>query len=1176
MRIGGRPYWGGNTRSRLLGRAVLLCAFVLVTACAGDGGDATATTPEGTTAATTTPVVETTAASTAPEPASTSTSTSAPIGLPPQIMGLAVETGALCSGATTTVRVVVSDPDGLPLTYAWSAEYGQVVGAGLEAEYTAPLQIPSPPVDWVTVEVGNDTDTVVHETAILLAEPGAGTEWEQTNGPEGGYMTSIEIDSADPDVLYLGGAGGGLFKSLDGGETWDALPQFLEPGQVIRQLHLDPAQPGRVYASTGAVYRSDDGGDTFEMVLGVPAGVSQLAISTSDPGTLVAGTWDGRVLRTTDGGDSWSDLGFPTPPNSSVATVAVASTDEIWAGTREWSDNADGQLFHTIDGGSTWILIDNMDQAPDSDIQSILIDPLDPAIVYVGLMQSYNAFLGSDARAALRTEDGGGSWSALPLPQIYVSAINLMGVTSYDRTLYVGIGGSLFKSMDGGTSLLQLPLPGRNGDISDLASDPRDPSVVFLPTKSAGVLMTENGGLTFEGRNSGIKATSISLLEVASEAGPGTVFATSAGGEGQFRSFDFGESWERVTDNGITHPWADEIQINPHDADEVWYVADIGRVQVSPDRGDSWRTVIDTEGSGFRFGSVYALALAPSSQARIYALKNGFGIFRFNDWWAGAEVAFLHRSEVDYSFSLAVHPEDEDLVVGGTIPKPFQSSAMVRVSGDAGDSWQTLLEVEHSAGVTSVAFSPVAPYRLYAASTGTQPMLYRFDDVDAAAVPMAAPAEFTGQIDYIELVPHPTDPDTLFMSAYPAGIFSSDDAGRSWARIDQGLPAHQVEDALRQGRYNLTVSASNPDVLYVGLFGRGVYRTTDRGSSWLATSTPANDRILALTVDPTDDEIVIAGTETGAYRSDTAGESWAEFSTGMEGIGVRSLAWGSNRALYAGTLGYELFFVDPGGDHWGQLPPFGWFGTFWPIWNDRPLYQYTFLSFDPTDPDTIVLGTFPAGIYVSTDGGQTWRESNTNWSWDGVFSLAYHPDDPDILFAGTYNGLNRSLDGGRTWEMWDEGWPDEQWTFSIDFDPGDATVMYAAAKNGENEGKGQPGFFMGSVMKSTDGGEHWFEIMNGLPRDQEYYAIIVDRFTPEVVYLASQGNGVYLSRDGGAHWRTWNEGLTNTVAGTNGNNVTNMMALSPDGTQLYFASAGSGVFRRMTVNAGEVMGCEEP
>ena len=99
-------------------------------------------------------------------------------------------------------------------------------------------------------------------------------------------------------------------------------------------------------------------------------------------------------------------------------------------------------------------------------------------------------------------------------------------------------------------------------------------------------------------------------------------------------------------------------------------------------------------------------------------------------------------------------------------------------------------------------------------------------------------------------------------------------------------------------------------------------------------------------------------------------------------------------------------------------------------------------------------------------------------------------------------------------------------------------------------------------MKSTDGGASWFEITDGLQLDNEFYKIIVDKVDANIIYLATQYDGVYISYNGGEKWQPFSEGLTNPIAGTNGNNVTNTMALSEDGKMLYFGTNGSGVFRR--------------
>jgi hypothetical protein len=75
--------------------------------------------------------------------------------------------------------------------------------------------------------------------------------------------------------------------------------------------------------------------------------------------------------------------------------------------------------------------------------------------------------------------------------------------------------------------------------------------------------------------------------------------------------------------------------------------------------------------------------------------------------------------------------------------------------------------------------------------------------------------------------------------------------------------------------------------------------------------------------------------------------------------------------------------------------------------------------------------------------------------------------------------VNRSVDQGNTWEQWDNGWPEQQWVFSIDFDTTNPNIMYVCSKNGENEGQGTEKFGR-TVMKSVDGGKSWKQITKGL------------------------------------------------------------------------------------------------
>jgi len=352
--------------------------------------------------------------------------------------------------------------------------------------------------------------------------------------------------------------------------------------------------------------------------------------------------------------------------------------------------------------------------------------------------------------------------------------------------------------------------------------------------------------------------------------------------------------------------------------------------------------------------------------------------------------------------------------------------------------------------------------------------------------------------------------------------------------------------------------------VWLGTWGKGIYKSYD-GMDFdiMANGTDMKmygKHITQIVIDPNPPNAVYVATEEGVYQSRDGGQNWIETNQGLASTDVRVLHINSNGELYAGTKGYGLYKWEQG--VWQAINSFGKWGCLWPIWDNRVMYPYTSLLIHSEDNSKILLGSFPQGIFKSTDGGTTWRESNIGWTNDGVFCLVHHPQDPEIVYSGTYNGVNKSLDFGEHWEICDEGWPDEQWVYAIDFDFTNPDIMYACSKNGENEGTGRDGFH-GTVMKSIDRGAHWFEITNGLDVNQEFYALIVDHFNPNTIYIAAQWDGMFISRDGGNSWNSWNEGLTNHVPATNANNVTNTMVISADHSILYFGSWGSGVFRRM-------------
>jgi photosystem II stability/assembly factor-like uncharacterized protein len=1327
--------------------------------------------------------------------------------------------------------------------------------------------------------------------------------WTQTSGPYGGFVSTIEMDPSDPQVLYAGGTGGSVFKTTNGGSSWQRLAQVARPNQEISNILIAPNSPQTVYAlvKAGPLVKSKDGGLTWQRLSGI-SDINCAGLSTQSSLRLAAASLSGGVFSSPDGGASWTDIQYNLPPTETVAALAVAGGGEIWAGTTTFSGYGGGGLYRLPSGATAWESV-NAGQAAGTDLQNIFVDPANPNILYAGFGDPWNIGPKPGEQRLFKITINDKDYTSLPISMPTPPARpRVIGKSRSDGALYVVSGGTTYRFIESSATWTEITIPQWIVDPTDLAVHPGNANVLYLPRRTTGILKSSDGGLNWFSIDQGILASTVIHLAVPNIPGSDMIYSDG------YRSTNRGQSWQYYVDQGIGHPFFDELMVNPHNPNEVWTVVDQGTIFTSTNAGATWDfgPVRPVE-SGFRYGSIYAMAAAPSDADILYALKNGMGIMKTVD--QGNSWRFLTFSEVDYSYSLAVHPQDPNILYSGYTPKPFQDWAMVRQTLDGGDTWTTTLLITGSTGVTSVAIDPQQPDTVYAGSTGeggslwvthngggtwdalnprfnftnihafaaapsdpqvayagvwgggtfrtndggqtwarlpndptssasailinpqdpgqitladrTSPRLYRvqalggewqtlFDpgtgyyrvmtavlapsqpDVVYASIfgrggpmdgdvfriqngvgvtvtvnlprlPVAlavdpanadtvyaalhgygvykstsggaswseisgagsglpqtprvgfnglvvSPANsnvlylfggcdvqldlshsgadpavmntvyrsedggatwtnlndgslgansgavkslalspldpgvlyagtlngvwrspdaganwenisaglaythtagaalsqdgkrvyaptlgggvYSGTIDpysqaltwsptshltatiyNVQLAIDPSDSQTLYASAYPGGVFKSTNAGQTWQEANFGMASFHIDDPNRQGYYALAIAPSNPQVLYLGLYGVGVYRSEDGAGTWRPVNGMgrelAGKGITALLVDPASEDGVIAATEDGVYRSQDGGVSWQDFSQGLLSTDIRTLARGANGALFAGSRGYEVFRRTPASTQWVQTHAFVNFGIIWPIWDNRPNYQFTSLLFHPEDPNTIILGTFPAGIFKSSDKGQSWRESNVGWTNDGVFYLTRHPQNPDLIFAGTYNGVNRSPDGGAHWLKSDNGWPAEQWTYAIVFDPLDTKTLYACSKNGENMGRGRDGFH-GTVMKSTDLGQTWFPITTGLNINQEFYELIADPYRPGTLYLATQYEGVFVSRDGGALWLPWNEGLTNTLAGTNGNHVSSPMVLSADGRYLYFGSAGSGAFRRATgvINLG--------
>jgi photosystem II stability/assembly factor-like uncharacterized protein len=271
-----------------------------------------------------------------------------------------------------------------------------------------------------------------------------GINWESVSDGSvfgTGSVGAIGISDSDPNTIYVGmgespirgnvSHGDGVYKSTDGGKTWKRMG--LEDTRQIPRIRVHPKNPDLVYvAALGhvwgpndqrGVFRSKDGGKNWEKVLtrGNKAGAIDLILDPSNPNTIYAGFWEvyrkpwtlesggpgGGIFKSTDGGDTWTELtrnnGMPKGTVGKIGlAVSPANPDRLWAIV----EAEDGGVFRSDNGGTTWTKVNEERRLRQRAwyYTRIYADPKNVDTVYILNTGFY------------RSNDGGRTYAAISVP----------------------------------------------------------------------------------------------------------------------------------------------------------------------------------------------------------------------------------------------------------------------------------------------------------------------------------------------------------------------------------------------------------------------------------------------------------------------------------------------------------------------------------------------------------------------------------------------------------------------------------------------------------------------------------------------------------------------------------------------------------------------------------------
>lgn len=645
---------------------------------------------------------------------------------------------------------------------------------------------------------------------IFVASPAAAGlgRWTPV-GPEGAdTVSSLAIDPLTPTTLYAWADGAGIFKSTDGGATWQSKSRGLEGSPYASHILVDPQNPSILYASH-LNSKSIDGGETWFRNAPLVGSLGPSALDPQNPSTVYAVETYYGAFKSTDGGASWQQIALDIGIVASVV-VDPHSSATLYAFIEE------GGVFKSTDGGATWTAID--DALPARSIAMLAFDPVTPGTIYLAAFPEYDRDFNRLADGGVfKSTDGGTTWTTGV--QLNNGGVAKVVVNPQDTAIVYALTYPLgvFQSTDGGTTWSERgPLPEDMRVAGAFLIDPLTPTTLYLAT-DLGILKSVDAGATWNAINAGLTQIEVTALGVTSDETP-TIYVGTAR-KGLFTSPDRGATWRAVDDFGPVVPYwgisIDAVAVDPLTPSTVYALVDGGNPRGpvrSIDDGASW-AIYPFDPFGRSEYCVQTLAVDPLDPGIVYAGRSfggvcEGGVLRSVDGepWTPTGAPAIRVT------ALAVDPIDPGtLYIGGDYRGGFYWST------DGGGSWTESPDLPF-ATVAAIAVDPLHPGVVHAA---VDEGIRTSTDGGRHWGPVSLPYSRVSAI-----LIDPRDSDVVYAGAW-SGVYRSVDRGATWARLGDGLVDATVGA--------LALDPENPSELYAGTRGSSAYRI-DLGAACTASA----------------------------------------------------------------------------------------------------------------------------------------------------------------------------------------------------------------------------------------------------------------------------------------------------------------------------------------------------
>lgn len=690
------------------------------------------------------------------------------------------------------------------------------------------------PADFYFLQRATPQETFSHKAYVRALEdalqrggektgfPGFDRPWV-TRGPAniGARINTVAIHPTDPNTMYAGFSGGGLFKTTDGGIDWQ--PIFDDqPFLAIGHVSIDPNQPETVYVGTGdpnisgypfignGVYKSTNGGQTWtHLGLTEQSIVSKVILDPSNPNVIYAATMglpfernEARGLyKSVNGGQSWTKV-LAISDQAGIIDLVMHPTDPLTLYAAGWDRIRNNQeslisgtaakVFKTIDGGQTWtVLTGGLPTEPASRI-GLAISQSDPNVVYA-------EYVGTNLslQEIYRSNNAGQTWAATILPgQAVMDALASFGwyfakirvnPTNPDDIFLLGV--DLWRSLDGGQNWFEVGPPWWSYEFH---ADKHD--LVFLA--DGHIIVATDGGLYRLNSDGSIvedieDIATTQFYRVAYNPHQPDWYFGGAQDNGTTGGMELSQEWPRIYGG-------DGFQAAFHPTlPNVFYAeTQNGGIVVTNNNGDSWQSATNGLISGDRRNWDMPYFISTHNPSVLYT-----GTFRMYKSTSGT-LPFWQPVSESLTDPVVLNPRyytittlHESPVVEGLVYTGVTDGNLWRTD-DGGNTWTSISAGLPKRYVTDVKASPTVADRVYVTHSGYKdneftPRLFRSDNRGATWQDISGDLPDLAINDVFVIPGHQ---DSIIFVGNDGGVYGTINGGQTWARLGNNMPSVPVYD----------------------------------------------------------------------------------------------------------------------------------------------------------------------------------------------------------------------------------------------------------------------------------------------------------------------------------------------------------------------------------------------